>query len=149
MFCSLSNIDLAANARSLIRHHNSPLDHRAFRFKSPQLNTSHSKKTNPEAGLFEWCTREDLVTSIRLLANLSTPPRAVALRRTDMPTGMSCLHEWRFNPHYTNQFQNPPQGWAMKLVHERGLEPPRAEAHYPLKVARLPIPPLVQSIASL
>ena len=30
---------------------------------------------------------------------------------------------------------------AFCMVLERGLEPPRAFAHYPLKVARLPIPP--------
>ena len=29
----------------------------------------------------------------------------------------------------------------MILVRGRGLEPPRAEAHQPLKLARLPIPP--------
>ena len=28
------------------------------------------------------------------------------------------------------------------LVRERGLEPPRPEGHQPLKLTRLPIPPL-------
>ena len=30
------------------------------------------------------------------------------------------------------------------VVRERGLEPPRAEAHQPLKLTRLPIPPLAR-----
>ena len=30
----------------------------------------------------------------------------------------------------------------LSLVSKRGFEPPRAYAHYPLKVARLPVPPL-------
>ncbi len=30
------------------------------------------------------------------------------------------------------------------LVRKRGLEPPRPCGHYPLKVARLPVPPLAR-----
>jgi hypothetical protein len=32
------------------------------------------------------------------------------------------------------------------MVGERGLEPPRAEAHSPLKAARLPVPPLAHTM---
>lgn len=32
------------------------------------------------------------------------------------------------------------------MVRERGLEPPRPEGHQPLKLTRLPIPPLAQGL---
>jgi hypothetical protein len=47
--------------------------------------------------------------------------------------------------HLISQFLSK-GGIYSDVVRERGLEPPRPEGHQPLKLTRLPIPPLAHNI---